>query len=326
VGRGLRRTAAHLPGARGRGQLGCVLARWHPPAVGRLGQEDAATGALLRTFEGCSGFVYSVAFSPDGTRLLSSSWDKTMQLWDAATGAMLRTFEGHSGLATSVAFSPDGTRLLSGSYDRTMQLWDAATGALLRTFEGHLGDVASVAFSPDERLVISGSPDGTIRIWAAGTGLCLVSMLRSRDDEWLVITPEGFFAASPKGPEMLNIVRGLDVTTIGQVHQSLFNVAGTSWEVERARAIATTAARQARISRRSLRSLHFPRGGRWPKWRVRLVRGIELLTSAVRLHCHPLHVACSRDWSCKSRWLRVLAGRPSTFQSPPSLSLLLPIG
>ena len=59
--------------------------------------------------------VGSVAFSPDGTHLLSGSPDKTLKLWDAATGELIRTFEGHAGGVTSVAFSPDGTRLLSGS-------------------------------------------------------------------------------------------------------------------------------------------------------------------------------------------------------------------
>ena len=89
---------------------------------------DAATGALIRTFEGHSGGVTSVAFSADGARVLSGSRDETLKLWDAASGALIRTFEGHSDWVSSVAFSPDGPALLSGSEDRTLKLWDAATG------------------------------------------------------------------------------------------------------------------------------------------------------------------------------------------------------
>jgi WD40 repeat protein len=72
--------------------------------------------------------VTSVAFSPDGARVLSGSRDNTLKLFDAATGALIRTFEGHLDTVHSVAFSPDGSSVLSGSWDKTVKLWDAATG------------------------------------------------------------------------------------------------------------------------------------------------------------------------------------------------------
>jgi len=134
---------------------------------------DVQTGSVIRTFTGHTYAVTSVAFSPDGTKVLTGSGDCTAKLWDAATGACIRTFTGHTDSVYSVAFSPDGSKVLTGSVDNTAKLWDAATGSLIRTFTGHSSYVLSVAFSPDGTKVLTGSWDNTAKLWDAATGACI---------------------------------------------------------------------------------------------------------------------------------------------------------
>ena len=120
---------------------------------------------LLKTLEGHSDGVLSVAFSPDGKYIASGSWDKTIKLWNVSDGSLLRTLKGHTNSVSSVAFSPDGKYIASGSWDDTIRLWRVSDGLLLRTFEGHTGDVESVSFSPDGKYIASGSWDKTIKLW-----------------------------------------------------------------------------------------------------------------------------------------------------------------
>jgi WD40 repeat protein len=91
---------------------------------------DASTGAELKTLNGHTDAVWSVAFSSDGTRIVSGSFDNSVRVWDASTGAELKTLNGHTGYVSSVAFSSDGTRIVSGSSDNSVRVWDALTGAL----------------------------------------------------------------------------------------------------------------------------------------------------------------------------------------------------
>src|SRR5258708_34193989 len=74
--------------------------------------------------------VVAAAFSPDGTRILTASRDKTAKLWDAASGKLIASFN-HEDEGKDAAFSPDGTRIRTASMDKTAELWDAASAKLI---------------------------------------------------------------------------------------------------------------------------------------------------------------------------------------------------
>jgi WD40 repeat protein len=116
--------------------------------------------------------VHSVAFSPDGKRIVSGSYDKTVRVWDANSGQLIgKPFQGHKDFVQSVAFSPDGKRIVSGSSDKTVRVWDASNGQPIgKPFQGHGHVVGSVAFSPDGKRIVSGSLDKTVRVWDANSG------------------------------------------------------------------------------------------------------------------------------------------------------------
>jgi serine/threonine protein kinase len=113
---------------------------------------------------GSKGGVHALAFSPDGTLLLSAGADGDVWLWDLTLARPARSFIGNVSQINSVAFSPDGKRALSGGAGASVRLWDVATGKELAYF-GTGSAVLSVAFSPDGRLVLYGGADGSLHLW-----------------------------------------------------------------------------------------------------------------------------------------------------------------
>jgi WD40 repeat protein len=73
---------------------------------------------------GHTGWVTSLAFSPDGTRLISADEGGVVKLWDTKTGQEALTLPGHSGAVRGVAFSPDGRLVAAIGNDGTITIWD----------------------------------------------------------------------------------------------------------------------------------------------------------------------------------------------------------
>jgi WD40 repeat protein len=179
-----------------------------PPRPDKLELWDVASGKLLNDFAGDLSAVSTVAFSSDGSKLLTAGAyesDTALQLWDAPTGKLLRGFKTTTGVFAA-AFFPDGKKLVSGG-SNLVQLWDAANGKLLRTFKG-AGEVFAVAVSPDGKMVVSGSDKG-LQSWDPATGKQMRTWTFGR------VASLGF---SPNGSKLLvgswdNTIREVDVAT-----------------------------------------------------------------------------------------------------------------
>ena len=165
---------------------------------------DTETGEALKLLMGHTGYVLSVAFSPDGQTLTSGSSDQTIRFWDIRTGAATVTLKGHTGSVYSVVFSPDRQLLASGSRDELIRIWDVRTGELLRTFAGHAGGINTVAYSSDGGILTSYGADGKSYMWHPKTGEFLKALepvpedivFNSRLVYSIVYSPDGTTLAS----------------------------------------------------------------------------------------------------------------------------------
>ncbi|KAE9399728.1 WD40 repeat-like protein [Gymnopus androsaceus JB14] len=161
------------------------------PDSKKLTMWDVITGsALAEPLEGHSSEVHAVAFSQDGTQIVTGSHDRTVRVWDAVTSQALHVLEGHKSLVTCVAFNPNlNTQIVSGSTDGTVRLWNAQTGSNvgedrrlyneyayrqtgreIHVLKGHTSHIRSVAYSPDGKKIASGAMDNTVCLWDAEMG------------------------------------------------------------------------------------------------------------------------------------------------------------
>lgn len=109
--------------------------------------------------------VNDVKFSPDGRRIASASFDKSIKLWDGKSGKYLASLRGHVGAVYQISWSSDSRLIVSGSADSTLKVWDVGKTKILGDLPGHADEVYAVDWSPDGCRVASGGKDKVLKMW-----------------------------------------------------------------------------------------------------------------------------------------------------------------
>ena len=140
---------------------------------------NATADSSIAELVGHTAAITSAAFSPDGTRIVTTSMDFTARVWDVATGEAIVELVGHKSPIHFAEFNPDSNRIVTvpraelGTLTDAARLWDTETGELLAELSGHTSPLTHARFSPDGTRLVTASWDRTARIWDTATGQLL---------------------------------------------------------------------------------------------------------------------------------------------------------
>jgi WD40 repeat protein len=122
--------------------------------------------AADRVLSGHGSWPTSAAFSPDGKRLATASWNGEIIFWNWPGGTLERTILGHLDIVTAIAFTPSGRSVVSASRDKTVRFWDTETGQGRTVLREREAALFSMAVHSQRGMVAAGDADGTVALWS----------------------------------------------------------------------------------------------------------------------------------------------------------------
>ncbi|MCY3741923.1 MAG: sigma-70 family RNA polymerase sigma factor [Candidatus Poribacteria bacterium] len=218
---------------------------WDVETAQRRGEVTSS----LRQNRGHRDWYSAVAFSPDGTKLVSAAADGTIgfggfpsftnpdnltRLTDVSTGDELATWQKH---ARELTFSPDDrTKTVAITSSGAIRLWNTETGDELVIpihddlplgFHHNMPTVLAVAFSPDGRWLVSGTTEGEIRMWDVATGEPLAVFAEPTEQENLghisavAFSPDRALlsAGTPSQLHLWDVRTGHKIFSVSTVHK-----------------------------------------------------------------------------------------------------------
>ncbi|MBN1408179.1 MAG: caspase family protein [Calditrichaceae bacterium] len=190
---------------------------------------DLQTGKQINQLDIQSGNALAFDFIDENKCMIGVRG--IIRLYNMKTLEVIKTYtpEGYDGRykdIRKIIFSPDKKYFATGDTDGLVTIWDFNKDKEIISFNTHKNGITSLAFSPDGKNIVSGSYNGkSLVISEVTTGKEIARFILFSDGEWIVISPEGYFNASPNGAKYLNIRVGDQVYSIDNFHEKYFNPA-----------------------------------------------------------------------------------------------------
>ena len=170
-----------------------------------------SSGQEVMVLEGHTGCIFGVAVTPDGTRVVSCSYDETVRVWDLHTGEAVFVLEGHKDGVYEVAVTPDSSKVVSTSAKDGIRVWDLSTGMEVLAIKSH--GIYSMVITKDGGHIVTCSEE-VLCVWDLVTGKqemqwpCCVT-----DSHALAVTPDGRHVVSccDDGVHVWNLSTGAEV-------------------------------------------------------------------------------------------------------------------
>ena len=136
----------------------------------------SADGSVIRVTYESPESVEGFALSPDGTKIVTYTLDRSVDTssgadnvrlatWDARTGKYVSEVKFSGDLVHTISFSPDGNLLGIGNRNE-IWIWDTTNWQVKEKLAGHTGEIVDLAFATQGAKLLSASGDGTVRVWS----------------------------------------------------------------------------------------------------------------------------------------------------------------
>ncbi|MBK9248612.1 MAG: PD40 domain-containing protein [Ignavibacteria bacterium] len=138
-------------------------------------QMSGTPGTVQFTLSEHTGRVKTVAWSPDGTKIVTTSGDETAKIWSSATGALLTTIQGFYYM-NKLCWSPDGSKIAGQTDDSTVTIWAATSGNVLFTLDQYPSYIQRVSWSPDGSKIAISYGDSATVFWSGSSTTKLLTL------------------------------------------------------------------------------------------------------------------------------------------------------